>query len=85
MLREGGRGHGGEERRLCSHAGILTRTSILFRANGALMSRHTGGKASPLYLALKACAQSKNTNLRMEAHWAEGILLKSFTEDAVGG
>jgi hypothetical protein len=46
-----------------------------------------GGKASALYLALKACGQSKNTTLRMEAQWAEGILLRSFTEDydSVGG
>ena len=55
------------------------------RANAALMSRQAGGKASNLYLALKACAQSKSKSLRMEAQWAEGILLRSFTEDSVGG
>jgi hypothetical protein len=50
-------------------------------------SMQAGGKASALYLALKACGQSKNTTLRMEAQWAEGILLRSFTEDydSVGG
>ena len=34
------------------------------RANAAIMSRHAGGKASPLFLALKSCAQSKNTALK---------------------
>ena len=55
------------------------------RANAALMSRQAGGKASNLYLALKACSQSKDKSLRMEAQWAEGVLARSFTEDSVGG
>jgi len=58
--------------------GCLARGS---RAGQAALLRHAAGKAaSSLHLALKGCAQDKAMAVRVEAAWAESMLILS-TDD----